>query len=266
MSKRVNIGKDLELNYEDYGQGDTVVFIPGLTCTSKFFENNLQALAANNRVISYDPRSQGQSTVTEKGNNFIQRADDLNAFITSLDIDKAVIAGWSMGAYDAYAYFARFGLDKVKAFVNIDMPPKTIQVNKDDWSQGPLEVVREMYRSILATDQPYFFESYIHHMIIRNVEAEDVTWMLEQSRHTPPIIAAQIVADANLCDYSDVARKIAKEIPVMHFVRQDWSTMAVNWLDKNTPDIECKVMGGHMMFWEEADAFNTALAGFFKGL
>ncbi|MFT5350552.1 MAG: non-heme chloroperoxidase [Gammaproteobacteria bacterium] len=266
QSGKVQIDKEIDIYYEDHGKGDALIFIPGLTCTTEFFRNNLNILAADKRIIAYDPRSQGKSTITEIGNNFAQRGRDLAAFIDALELDNVVIAGWSLGAYDAYAYFEQFGLDKVRAFVNIDMPPKVIQINVDDWSEGSLEEVHGMYSSVLATDQPHFFEGYAHYMIIRDATDDEVEWIVGQSMHTPLVIAAQIVADASFCDYSEVVCNIAGEIPVMHFIKQDWAETAIKWLDKNTPGIAKEVMGGHMMFWEEPEVFNSKFREFLNTL
>ncbi len=99
-------------------------------------------------------------------------------------------------------------------------------------------------------------------MIIRDATDQEVSWIVEQSKHTPAIIAAQIVADVTYCDYTNLVRKLANEIPVMHFIKQDWSEAALGWLNKNTPDVAMHVMGGHMMFWEEPDSFNSKFREF----
>jgi len=266
MPSKVTIEDEVQLYYEDFGKGDPVIFIPGLTCTTEFFEHNLEVLADNNRIISYDPRSQGKSTISPHGNNFTQRGRDLAAFINALNLENIVIAGWSLGAYDAYSYFEQFGIDKVKAFINIDMCPKTIQINSDDWAEGTLEVVHGMYSSILDSSQAHFFESYAHYMIIRDATNKEVEWIVSQSQKTPAVIAAQIVADATFCDFSDIALKIANEISVMHYIKQDWSETAIRWLDKNTPGIRREVMPGHMMFWEEPELFNSTFREFLNTL
>ncbi|NKB38573.1 MAG: alpha/beta fold hydrolase [Gammaproteobacteria bacterium] len=266
LSGRVDVGKGVELYYEEYGKGKPILFIPGLTCTTEFFEKNLEVLATDNHVICYDPRSQGRSSITESGNNFLQRGHDLAAFIQALQLEDIVIAGWSLGSYDAWSYFQLYGLNKVRAYVNIDMAPKTIQMNEGDWSEGPLEVVHGMYASILAENQAHFFDSYAHYMIIRDVSEDELNWIVEQSRKTPLAIAAQIVADATFCDFSDTIIELTKQKPVMHFIKQDWSEAAENWLDKNTPGAPREIMGGHMMFWEEADSFNDKFHTFVKSL
>lgn len=264
--KTIRVSPDLELYYEDRGQGPVLVIVPGLTCTTEFFVNNLDELAKSYRVICYDPRSQGNSTLTEHGNNFDQRGRDLAALLDRLALEEVSIAGWSLGAFDAYAYMAAFGLDRVRAFINIDMPPKVIRINDDDWAEGDLATIRAMYHSILDPQQPHFFEAYARYMIIREAKEEEVAWIVAESQKTPLSIAAQIVADANLCDYSDTAIELAASRPVMHFIKQDWSDIALAWLGKYTPSVKTRVMGGHMMFWEEAAEFNTALADFLGAL
>ena len=262
MGNKIQIDKDLEIYYEDYGEGDAIIFIPGLTCTTEFFVNNLEALADNNRILCYDPRSQGNSSITGTGNNFAQRGRDLAAFIDALGLDKVILAGWSLGAHDAYSYVEQFGLDKLRAFVNIDSPPKIIKFNDEDWSEGTLQEVHSMYAAVLDPEQPPFMQAYTHYMIIRDVTDEEVAWVVSQSLKTPVVIAAQIVADVSFCDFSETVRNIAKTVPVMHFIKQDWAETAINWLDKNTPGVSKEVMGGHMMFWEEPEAFNNKFRDF----
>ena len=65
MGKHLVLGDGLDIHYEDHGEGDTIIFIPGLTCTTEFFVHNLEEIAAHYRVISYDPRSQGESSKQE---------------------------------------------------------------------------------------------------------------------------------------------------------------------------------------------------------
>jgi hypothetical protein len=52
MGTKVRIDKELEIYYEDYDKGDVIIFIPGLTCTTEFFVNNLEALAEK-KIVSF---------------------------------------------------------------------------------------------------------------------------------------------------------------------------------------------------------------------
>jgi non-heme chloroperoxidase len=103
-------------------------------------------------------------------------------------------------------------------------------------------------------------------MIIRDASSDEVDWIVAQSEKTPRMIAAQIVADVSFCDFGDIARKIARDIAVMHFIKQDWADVATRWLDKNTPGVRTEVMGGHMMFWEDPEIFNSRFREFLDTL
>ena len=127
-------------------------------------------------------------------------------------------------------------------------------------------MVHGMYSSILDSSQAHFFESYAHYMTIRDATNKEVEWIVSQSQKTPAVIAAQIVADATFCDFSDIALKIANEISVMHYIKEDGSETAIRWLDKNTPGIRREVMPGHMMFWEEPELFNSTFREFLNTL
>ena len=86
--------------------------------------------------------------------------------------------------------------------------------------------------------------------------------MVRQSLKMDPHVAALLLADVNLSDYTEVAKTAAAKLPVLHVVKQQASTAARKWLEANTPDAELHALGGHMMFWEHADRFNRVLSRF----
>jgi non-heme chloroperoxidase len=266
MGNTVKISDELELYYEDQGSGDPVIFIPGWTCTTDFFQHNLNVVAQNYRVISYDPRSQGKSSNTTVGNNFAQRGKDLAAFISALELENVIIAGWSLGAYDAYAYFAEYGTANVRAFINIDMPPKGLKMHDDDWAEAPLTEMHGMFSAILQPDHRVLMQNYAQYMIVREASKEEIEWVVCQSMQTPSIVAALLAADAALSDYSKTVCELADALPVLHVIREDWAPVAIKWLEKNTPNARKEIMGGHMMFWEDPDSFNGKFLEFVNSL
>lgn len=266
MTHTVTIMDEVNLFYEDKGSGDPVIFIPGWTCTTEFFQHNLDAVAKNYRAISYDPRSQGNSSVTELDNNFAQRGKDLDAFIKALNLKNVTLAGWSLGAYDAYSYFSQFGTDNIKAFISIDMPPKGIQVQEDDWAEDTRENFHQLFSAIMIPDQRHLMRDYAQYMILREANDDELNWVVNQSLKTPAHIAALLIADVALIDYSDLINSIDNRIPVMHIIRKDWSKTALGWLSKQAPAAQTAVLGGHMMFWEFPDQFNPILLDFLAKL
>ncbi len=264
MADTIEISEGLHIHYEDMGRGDPVILIPGWTFTTEIFEHNLNPLAQAHRVIAYDPRSHGQSTVTELGNDFAQRGEDLANLIKVLELKNVTLAGWSLGAYDAYAYLTKYGTEDIKSFICIDMPPKGIKLAEDDWAEADVEGMHGLFSGIMQPDQSELMHAYGQSMITRKASDGEINWIVNQSLKTPASTAALIVADAALLDYSTTARFLDKTLPVLHIVRDDWSQTALQWLRKNTPSAKIEVLGGHMMFWEFPEEFNRLILDFFE--
>jgi pimeloyl-ACP methyl ester carboxylesterase len=60
----VRVSPDLEIYYEEMGWGTPLIFNPGWTGTTEFFQHLLPHFSDRYRVITYDPRSHGRSSKT----------------------------------------------------------------------------------------------------------------------------------------------------------------------------------------------------------
>jgi pimeloyl-ACP methyl ester carboxylesterase len=78
-TRQVAVAPGVELACIDCGQGPAIVFIPHWTFTKEVFWRQIEALSPDHRVIAYDPRSQGKSTFSLEGNDYITHAHDLGA-------------------------------------------------------------------------------------------------------------------------------------------------------------------------------------------
>jgi len=84
---------------EEGGAGTPVVLLHGLTATRRYVVMGSKALErAEHRVVSYDARAHGQSDGGEDY-SYARLADDLKAILDDRGIDKATLAGASMGAH-----------------------------------------------------------------------------------------------------------------------------------------------------------------------
>lgn len=264
MANKIEVSAGLELFYEDKGSGSPIIFIPGWTCTTEFFEHNLDALAEHYRVLCYDPRSQGNSSITEQGNNFMQRGHDLAAFISAFKLKDVVLAGWSCGVLDAYSYLDIYGTDNARALICIDEAPCLLKQQADDWGAGTAKELRELLASITNPDQSTFMRSYADIMITRKTSQQESDWIVGQSMKTPPHIAALLMADADLADYSGVARNLDDKLPVAQIISEQAAGVATPWLSEHTPHAKVFALGGHMMFWEFPDQFNSFVLDFLR--
>jgi len=89
---------ELSLHYEDRGSGQPLLLIAGIPAVASDWEPLAGRLAhAGHRVISYDNRGSGDSTVTAGPYTTALMAADALALLDYLEIDRADVVGMSMG-------------------------------------------------------------------------------------------------------------------------------------------------------------------------
>jgi 3-oxoadipate enol-lactonase len=89
---------------EEAGEGIPVVLLHGLTATRRYVVMGSRALErSGHRVVAYDARGHGASTDPEDPDayDYDDLVDDLRAVLDDRGIDRAVLAGASMGAHTA---------------------------------------------------------------------------------------------------------------------------------------------------------------------
>lgn len=126
----------VQLAVEQAGEGPPVVLLHGLTATRRYVVMGSRLLErSGHRVISYDARGHGQSTPAPSPDvyGYDRLAADLEAVLDALEIERATLAGASMGAHTALR-LALVKPARVAALALItpaydpDAPP-----NIDDW-------------------------------------------------------------------------------------------------------------------------------------
>ena len=95
---------------------------------------------------------------------------------------------------------------------------------------------------------------------------EELNWAIDQVLKTPTHVAALTAVDGAFADYTEEAKKIDSEIPVLNVLAEDRAEAAKPWLGKNAPNSEVFILGKHMMFWEFPDEFNAAVDSFLEKL
>ena len=107
--------------YHDRGQrhGTVLLLIHGFPLDHRMWASQLVGLSADVRVIAPDLRGFGGSEVTPGPLTMEQHADDLAALLDHLAVERAVVAGLSMGGYIAFAFWRRHR-QRVQALVLLD--------------------------------------------------------------------------------------------------------------------------------------------------
>ena len=92
---KVNNGS---LYYEEAGQGEPLIFIHGHSLDHRMWDEQFHVFAKKYRVIRYDLRGYGISSLQTEDYQFTH-VEDLRTLMDSLHIDKAHIVGLSLGGF-----------------------------------------------------------------------------------------------------------------------------------------------------------------------
>ncbi|MGH2831896.1 MAG: alpha/beta fold hydrolase [Solirubrobacteraceae bacterium] len=104
FSLRLWGARGVQLDGEERGEGSPIVLLHGLTSTRRYVVMGSSGLErSGRRVIAYDARGHGQSSPAASPADYTYEllAADLLAVLDQLELERAAIAGASMGAHTA---------------------------------------------------------------------------------------------------------------------------------------------------------------------
>lgn len=88
---------DIDLYYEQEGVGEDLILIGGLTSDSQVWKSALRILSKHFRVLIFDNRGAGKSSVPDYPYTTTMMAKDTLGLMDALNIPRAHIVGHSMG-------------------------------------------------------------------------------------------------------------------------------------------------------------------------
>jgi len=111
----------------DEGTGPAIVLLHGFPLSKETWDAQAAALQPHARVIRFDFRGLGTSGVTPGPYLMESLAGDVAGVLDALEIERAVIAGHSLGGYVAFAFYRMFaerclGLGAVCTRASADEP------------------------------------------------------------------------------------------------------------------------------------------------
>jgi len=175
-----------ELFYNDWGSGQPVVLIHGWPLDSDMWSDQAVFLAEHGcRVIAYDRRGFGRSSQPWSGYDYDTLASDLAAVIDQLDLQNAVLVGFSMGGGEVARYIGHHGSGRIaKAALISAVTPYLLKT--EDNPTGVDQSVFDQILDGLNKDRPHFLAEFGQHffgngLLEKKVSAEMLQWALQMA-------------------------------------------------------------------------------------
>jgi non-heme chloroperoxidase len=153
---------DIELYYEDHGSGQPVVLIHGYPLDSTSWEKQTAVLLeAGKRVITYDRRGFGKSDKPTSGHDYDTYAADLSALVSALDLQDAVLVGFSMGTGEVVRYLSRYGSHRIAKAVFIGALQPFLLKTEDNPSGAMSQDDVDGFLDTIKADRYAFFTGFL---------------------------------------------------------------------------------------------------------
>jgi pimeloyl-ACP methyl ester carboxylesterase len=94
----------VDLYYEEYGDGEPLILIPGLAAGRWIWFKQVLQLSEQFRVITFDPRGLGRSPLNSEPLTIPLLANDVAVLLRRLGIERAHILGASFGGFVAQEF------------------------------------------------------------------------------------------------------------------------------------------------------------------
>jgi pimeloyl-ACP methyl ester carboxylesterase len=170
----------VRLHYLDWGgDGDALVFLPGLGNTAHVFDRLAPRFTDKFHVLALTRRGHGDSDIPEIGYDLETLAEDLKQFLDSFGIEKVILAGSSM-AHVEICHFAALYPNRVLKIVYLDAAYDRTQFRRFE-EQYPLKGIRPP-----GADKDYYsIEDYFAYIRKAFPEIEEIWGDLyeEEMRH-----------------------------------------------------------------------------------
>ena len=264
-------GAPIEIHYEDHGAGDPIVLIHGYPLDGNSWERQERDLLANGyRVISYDRRGFGRSSQPTVGYDYDTFAADLDALLEHLDLDGAVLVGFSMGTGEVTRYLGSYGSARVRRAAMLGaIGPYLLKT--DDNPEGIDGEVFEQIKAAIAKDRYAWFKDFFDNFYNTDkLMPERISEQAWQASFNVAVgaspYATYACVDSWLTDFRDDLPKIDVPVLVVHGTEDrilPFEATAAR-LPGLIDDIALVTVEGgpHNIGWTYPDEVNQALLGF----
>ena len=193
--RKVDVGEGVSLRVIEAGQGgSTLVFIPGWSTGADIWRHQIDRFAKTNRVIAFDPRSEGESSKTTSGNTPEIRAQDLHTLLERLGVRRPVLIGWSQGVQDIAAYAERYDTKDLAGIVLVDA---AISDGADGMVARPQQTAEQFKMfAVYQAHQQEYLGGMMQAIISKPPSDDAIKRLVSTGMKTPPDVGVgMLIAD-----------------------------------------------------------------------
>jgi len=267
----------VRLHYIEAGAGQPLVMLPGWSQSAAMFRFQIEALAANSRVIPGDPRGHGDSDKPNWGYNAHRMAADVRDLILGLDLRDVNLLGHSGGVKYVWGYSELFGADRLRKLVIVDDSPRL--VDNPAWSEasraeiGPMYFTGDLDRfavQLLEGTGEEFTATAMRSMFSPAfVEREPalMDWIIAENLKMPRPLAIELLYATSGVDWRGTIKRITLPTLVIGAEGSTHKASVLTWISQQIPGAQLRIWkrdegGSHFMFIENPEQFNHELARF----
>jgi len=128
---------DIQMYYEEHGEGEPVLLLHGGTGSGKEWSRLVPMLSAHYRLIVLDSRAQGRSTDSDRALDYDLLSDDTIKLMDDLEIESAYIIGASDGGIIGLSLAMR-SPDRVRKVVayGANFHPRGLTDSQREWMEN----------------------------------------------------------------------------------------------------------------------------------
>src|SRR5688572_24269588 len=246
-------------------QGPAILFIHGFSQCGRCWSRQLQSdLAHQHRLGAMDLRGHGLSDKPRDAYADSKLwADDVRAVLQSLQLEQAILVGWSYGPLVILDYIRHYGED---AIGGVNFVGGVSKLGSDEATSVLTPEFLALVPGFFADDVEECvrsLQSLLRMCFVAEPSAEDFYLMLGYSVSVPPYVRRALFSRA--FDNDDLLPTIRKPVLITHSSSETIVRPAA--VDEHLaamPDAQVHWTrdAGHAPFFDEADAFNRRLRQF----
>jgi pimeloyl-ACP methyl ester carboxylesterase len=262
-------GAQLHLVEAGNPRGRPIVFIHGTSQCWLTWSRQLRSdLAAAYRLVAMDLRGHGRSERPREGYADSRLwADDVDAAIRALGLDRPVLCGWSYGPLVILDYIRHYGEERIGGVSFVGAVTKL-------GSDAAMAVLAPEFLGLVpglfATDVQESvrgLEAFLRLCFARELSAEELYLMLGYNVSVPPAVRQALLSRS--VDNDDLLPTIRTPVLITHGAADAVVKPAA--VDQHKAgiahaQIDLVANAGHAPFWDDAATFNQHLRAFCERL